>query len=191
MKRNGIRDRMKKFCQCVSQKEEKIGRFIIHLDKIKVNESVEDFSYVSIRDGVTVLPVVNSENIVAIRQYRYPIKKWTLELPGGVIEANEQPEEAAIRELEEETGYKAASMIPLGVHYPSFGATDEKVFLFAAMCDKKEMPKLDCAEEIVNEVMCMEEFETKINAEEIEHASAIIAWYRYKAYLAKYKMNGY
>ncbi|THG99034.1 hypothetical protein EW026_g3237 [Hermanssonia centrifuga] len=68
-------------------------------------------------DAVAVLAILRSEtnafppSTVIIEQYRPPVDAFAIELPAGLIDEGETPEEAAIRELEEETGYKAAKVI--------------------------------------------------------------------------------
>lgn len=153
-----------------------IGRFKVHLDTIKIGDIIQPFSYVSIKHGVTILPIIDNR-VVAIRQYRYPIRRWMLELPGGVIDEDEEPIDAAIRELREETGYTVREMVPMGMHYPSYGATDEKVYLFVAICDKKCNKDLEAAELIDNAEVTLQEFKRYIQNGDIHHSSSIILYY--------------
>ena len=57
-------------------------------------------------EGVVIYPILkeNPEKIVLIRQYRYPLDDYLYELPAGLIDAGETPEDAAVREMKEETG---------------------------------------------------------------------------------------
>ncbi|MCR4641593.1 MAG: NUDIX hydrolase [Lachnospiraceae bacterium] len=59
-------------------------------------------------EGVVICSLLKSdpERIVLIRQYRYPLGDWIWELPAGLIDPGETPEQAAVRELREETGYR-------------------------------------------------------------------------------------
>ena len=70
-------------------------------------------------DWVNVIPVLADGRVVLIRQWRYGIAASCLEIPGGMVDPNENAEEAAARELLEETGYNARKMKPLGVTHPN------------------------------------------------------------------------
>ncbi|MBP2657957.1 MAG: hydrolase [Firmicutes bacterium] len=63
--------------------------------------------YIKHPGAVAVVPITQEGNIVLVRQYRYPIGKLLLEVPAGKLDKGEQPDECALRELEEETGYVA------------------------------------------------------------------------------------
>ncbi len=66
---------------------------------------IEPYYTVELPDWCNTIIVTKEERIILVRQYRYPVDQTTFELPGGVIEKNEQPIDAAKREMEEETGY--------------------------------------------------------------------------------------
>jgi ADP-ribose pyrophosphatase len=66
---------------------------------------IEPYYVVELPDWCNTIVVTKEERIILVRQYRYPVDQTTFELPGGVIEKNEKPMEAAKREMEEETGY--------------------------------------------------------------------------------------
>jgi ADP-ribose pyrophosphatase len=82
--------------------------------------------------AVAVVPLTQDGEVILVRQYRYPFAEALLEIPAGKLDAGEEPESCARRELEEETGVEAAKLIPLGVFYPSVAVLDEKIFLFLA-----------------------------------------------------------
>jgi 8-oxo-dGTP pyrophosphatase MutT (NUDIX family) len=69
-------------------------------------------------DAVVVFPFLTRANaprqVILIRQFRPPVGKWVIELPAGLIDGDETPEAAAIRELEEETGYVASRVLHMG-----------------------------------------------------------------------------
>lgn len=66
---------------------------------------IEPYYVVELPDWCNAIVVTKEERIILVRQYRYPVDQVTFELPGGVIEKNEKPLDAAKREMEEETGY--------------------------------------------------------------------------------------
>ena len=70
------------------------------------NKQQINFSRLDIPDFVTVLPLIENK-IVLLRNYRYPANQWFVELPSGIKEREETPEQCARRELKEETGYSA------------------------------------------------------------------------------------
>jgi len=70
-------------------------------------------------DWVNVIPVLSDGRVVLIRQWRYGISAPCLEIPGGMIDPEENADEAAARELLEETGYNARKMKPLGITHPN------------------------------------------------------------------------
>jgi ADP-ribose pyrophosphatase len=83
-------------------------------------------------DWVSVVPVTDSGTIVLVRQYRHGIDGETLEVPGGVIDPNETPEAGARRELAEETGYQARTLVPLGFTHPNPPLQGNRHFMFLA-----------------------------------------------------------
>lgn len=70
-------------------------------------------------DWVNVIPILHDGRVVLIRQWRYGISAPCLEIPGGLIDPEENADEAAVRELLEETGYLARKIKPLGTTHPN------------------------------------------------------------------------
>lgn len=81
--------------------------------------------------AVAILPV-DGDSIWLIRQYRYAIGEYIFEVPAGTIESGEDPQETAGRELIEEVGFSARTLIPRGFIYTTPGFTDEKIWLYEA-----------------------------------------------------------
>ena len=107
-------------------------------------------------------------------------KDWDLEFPGGAMDEGDSMEEAARRELYEETGYIADELIYLGDIYPSPGYSDEIVHLFAAHCHNKEKRNLEPLEVIEHRLFSIDEVDKMMDSGEFRFAGAIIAWNRYK-----------
>lgn len=78
-----------------------------------------DFVCLSAPDWVNVVAVTTDGHIVLVRQFRYGINDLSLEVPGGVIEAGEDPVAAGVRELAEETGYAGGTARLLGTVHPN------------------------------------------------------------------------
>ena len=83
-------------------------------------------------DCVVVLPVDSKGNVLLVCQYRHAVDKELLELPAGSIDPGETPEQAAIRELREETGYKPGKLDALGGFYSAPGYCTEYLHFFRA-----------------------------------------------------------
>ena len=83
-----------------------------------------------------VLHDTTDDTIVLTEQYRYPTHGkgpgWMLELPAGVLDADEKPEQSVRREIVEEVGYEVSSMEPICTFYVSPGGTSERILLFYA-----------------------------------------------------------
>lgn len=82
--------------------------------------------------GVCVAPITDNNELIFVRQFRYPYMEVVLELPAGKLELGEDPFEAGKRELEEETGTVAQKYYDLGKFYPTPGYCGEIIHLYAA-----------------------------------------------------------
>jgi ADP-ribose pyrophosphatase len=84
------------------------------------------------KGSAVIVPVFADETVALVRQYRYAAEKFLLEIPAGTLNAGEDPQIGAIRELEEEIGVKAAKIEKLSEFYVSPGFLTEKMFLYLA-----------------------------------------------------------
>ena len=85
--------------------------------------------------GAAVMLAVDNGHVILVEQYRVPLGRMSLELPAGLVgdeQEGEEIETAAIRELEEETGYRAEHMVNLGRFHSSPGMASESFTLFRA-----------------------------------------------------------
>jgi ADP-ribose pyrophosphatase len=82
--------------------------------------------------AVAVLPLVDAGHVCLLRNHRPVVGEVLWEIPAGTLEAGEAVEAAAVRELAEETGYRAGRWQKLLAFYPSPGVLDERTHLFAA-----------------------------------------------------------
>jgi ADP-ribose pyrophosphatase len=84
------------------------------------------------RGAVALLALPDPEHVCLLRNQRYAVSETLLEVPAGTLEPGEEPERAAVRELAEETGYRAGRWRKLAEFYPSPGVLSEKMYLFLA-----------------------------------------------------------
>jgi len=70
--------------------------------------------------------------IVLLKQYRHPVGEWLWEIPAGKLDPGENPAECIAREIEEETGLKAATIEAIGVMVTTPAYTDERIWLYEA-----------------------------------------------------------
>ncbi|HUR53393.1 MAG TPA: NUDIX hydrolase [Gemmataceae bacterium] len=82
--------------------------------------------------AVVILPVLDADHVVLLRNHRFVIGETLWEVPAGTVEVGEPLEDCARRELTEETGYTAARWRSLGYLFASPGVLDEKLHLFVA-----------------------------------------------------------
>jgi ADP-ribose pyrophosphatase len=82
-------------------------------------------------NAVAIFPV-DGDRCRLLKQYRFAIDQYIYEVPAGTIEPGEDSIKAAHRELIEETGFTAQTIVPRGFIYTTPGFTDEKIFLFEA-----------------------------------------------------------
>ena len=83
--------------------------------------------------AVVILPVIDRDHVCLLRNYRFVIGETLWECPAGTLEPGEPIEDAAVRELAEETGYVAGRWQKLGYFYASPGVLDEKLHTFVAL----------------------------------------------------------
>jgi ADP-ribose pyrophosphatase len=79
----------------------------------------QDFVVIDAPDWVNVVAVTRDDRLVLVRQFRFGIDEFSLEVPGGIIEAGENPVAAGLRELQEETGFSGSNARLLGSVHPN------------------------------------------------------------------------
>ena len=83
--------------------------------------------------AVAIVPLTDDGKVIIEYQFRYPHDEVLLEIPAGKLDKpGENPDEAAARELKEETGFTARELIPMGYYIPTSAYSSEKIWLYLA-----------------------------------------------------------
>jgi len=139
-----------------------------------------DFFILESSSWVNVIPITPADEVVLVRQYRHGIRDMTLEIPGGLVETEDTPLEAAQRELSEETGYMASEMIALGIVHPNPAIQNNRCFTFLAknvfLAGEQEQ---DEKEDIQVFIRPLADIPRLIREGAITHSLVIAAFYRF------------
>ncbi|MDP2210764.1 MAG: NUDIX hydrolase [Candidatus Aquicultor sp.] len=149
----------------------------LHVDKIRNTEGrILEREVVEHLDAVGIVALDARKNIVLVRQYRHPLKGDLLEIPAGLLADGEDPADCAIRELKEETGYKAKTIEKLAAFYTSAGFTDERFYLFFSDDLEEGEPELEPDEDDIELVLIpLEKALGMVSRGEIEDAKTLTA----------------
>ncbi|MBQ4577718.1 MAG: NUDIX hydrolase [Clostridia bacterium] len=153
---------------------------VIH-DTVLLENGREALREVARHPGAVGILVVEGEELVLVRQFRYPIGKELLEIPAGKLERGEEPYPAALRELREETGGLTEKLEYLGDYYGSAGFCDEKLTLYFAHVEKTGENDPDEDEFLTVERYPLPVFEAMIARGEIVDGKTLSAYTLAKA----------
>lgn len=152
------------------------GRVIrVFLDDVKLPDGrTARWERVAHPGAVGIVPLLESGEVLMVRQYRHAVRGVLLEIPAGKLDAGEPPLECAHRELEEEVGMKAGEMLKLAEFYNSPGYSDEYFHLYLArdLTDGEAEPEADEFLELSR--IRLEEALGMVSTGEIRDAKSII-----------------
>ena len=159
--------------------------FDLQVDEIIYNSGNKGIREIAVHTGgAVVVPLKDDGKIVMITQFRYPFNKFMLEFPAGKLDKGEDPLNCAIRELEEETGYKSKNVFKLGEICTTPGFCSEVLHLYFAeglTSGNHNREEGEDGMEVFE--FTMEEIEEKIRNGEINDAKTICAFYIAKSHL--------
>ena len=127
-------------------------------------------------DFVNVVAVTPEKKIVVVRQYRFGVGRTTTEIPAGLMDQDETPEQAVMRELREETGYTSTQWKYLGWVEPNPAYPDNVCHEWLALdVVKTSEPELDEGEEITVAELSLEEVREEIKRGRMRNALTLLS----------------
>lgn len=132
--------------------------------------------------SVAIFPVTTDGNIVVIRNFRHGVRGWGIEIPKGAIEPDETSQEAALRELEEETGYTCQKLVHICEYSESPAIFSNKIDCYLALnCRLIHEPHSENTEAIDKsfEISLKDFLERKYDADFIDALSELLAYQYY------------
>jgi ADP-ribose pyrophosphatase len=160
----------------------------VRIDKCELPDGrVIDGFVIEYGDWVNVVALTRDGQVVLVRQYRHGAQKVILELPGGVMDSeDDSPLEAARRELLEETGYASENFIQVGCVYPNPANQTNRIYFFLALDARKVgSQSLDETEEIEVVLKSLEEVIAMAKNGELLQSMQVSAVFFTLAYLGR------
>lgn len=129
------------------------NRLTIRRDRLlKPTGDEMDYIYLASGDSASVLAFTANEQVVLTRQYRHPLRQVIFDLPAGGVREGESPEQAACRELAEETGFIVDTVHLLGRYHHAPGLKSGTAHVFTTRVHNRRQPMPD-EHEIVDVVL--------------------------------------
>jgi ADP-ribose pyrophosphatase len=125
--------------------------------------------------GAGAIPLFEDGGIALVRQWRYPLGRYCLEIAAGRIEPGQTPEQTAFRELEEELGYRARSLRKIAAFQVAPGYCEERIHIYLATGVEQSTQNLDDDEEIEVVRLPLSSALEMVHSGEIDDAKSIVA----------------
>ncbi|HTX54003.1 MAG TPA: GNAT family N-acetyltransferase [Candidatus Baltobacteraceae bacterium] len=152
------------------------GRVVkLNIERVTLpNGSTIELEMIRHPGAAAVVPLTANGDVILVRQYRHAAAGYLYELPAGKLDPGESPLACAARELEEEVGYRAATLVPLLNVYTTPGFTDEVIYLFLATGLTPSSQRLECDEVLDVVQMPFDEAIARIRDGSIRDAKTVV-----------------
>ena len=150
-------------------------------------QAEHDFYVIDSNNWVNVIAITPDQKLVMVEQYRHGSNTVELEIPGGMIDAEDaSPVAAGVRELREETGFEGTNARILGETYPNPAIMSNTCYtVLVENCGLKTETNFDHGEDLITRLVPLAEIPLLVAAGKIRHALVVVALYHYE--LAKKK----
>ncbi|HKS42165.1 MAG TPA: NUDIX hydrolase [Blastocatellia bacterium] len=148
-----------------------------------------DIEVVHHNGGAGALPLFDDGTVALVRQWRYPLNRYSLEIAAGRIEQGHTPEQTAARELEEELGYRAREFHKISEFQVAPGYCEERLFVYLATGLEPSAQNLDDDEEIEVVHMSFDDALALVDSGEIDDVKSIVALLLAKAFVERYRQG--
>ncbi len=157
----------------------------LRVDTVKGPKGVTQREIIDHSEAVTIIPFQKPNRIYLIHQFRKPTEQVLIELPAGCMEPNEDPIIAAERELKEETGFLADSLIKVGEMYMAPGFCNEYMHFYIAEGLQPGETNMDIDEYMELKEYKLEDLKEMIKEKKIIDAKTVLGVYFIEEYIRK------
>ena len=158
-------------------RDEKTVYMELYQDRLRAPNGKElSYTFYKSSDVSIVVPFLDEEKLVMIKQYRYPLDKMMLEFPAGHVERGESPLATARRELKEETGFYAKKLRHVYSYHPSVSKSRQIVHVFSATHLAEGDTRQDSTEDIQVETVSVSRLGRLIREQKVDNAGTLIAY---------------
>ncbi|MGF1569742.1 MAG: NUDIX hydrolase [Nodosilinea sp.] len=163
-------------------------KFDFEVNRLRLpNQAEGDWECIRHPGGALAVPVTDDGKLVMVRQYRFAVLGRLLEFPAGTIEPEEAPADTIRREIEEETGYRAETWLPIGNFALAPGYSDEVIYAFLAtdLQAIEAPPAADDDEDLEVVLITPQQLEKSILAGEAVDAKSIASFFLARPFIEK------
>ena len=155
----------------------------LRVDNVLFDDGVEATREVVEHRGASVIiPLLENNHVLLVRQYRYAVGKELLEIPAGTCDIGESPEDCAKRELQEETGFTCGNLEKILECYVAPGYSSELIHFYVASALRKAESQMELDEAIMVERIELEQVLKMIKENIIVDAKTVAGMLAYLTY---------